>query len=169
MRLATSICALALTAMTVSAHAASDKGFVEKAARGGLAEVQLGQLAQQKATNPEVKAMAQHIVQGHQKANQELQQMAQAKGITIPTNLDRKHEKTHEKLSKLSGAEFDKEYVKAMVKDHKDDIEDFEKQAKRGEDPELKNWAAQTMPVLQEHLKMAQALEEQLKNQGKNR
>lgn len=169
MRLSTSIGALALAAMTASAYAASDNGFVEKAARGGLAEVQLGQLAQEKATNPDVKAMAQHIVQGHQKANQELQQMAQSKGITVPTDVGRKYEKSHEKLAKLSGAEFDKEYVKAMVKDHKDDIKDFQKQAKRGDDPELKSWAAQTVPVLQEHLKMAEALQDQLKRQDKNR
>lgn len=169
MRLSTSISALALAAMTASAYAASDNGFVEKAARGGLAEVQLGQLAQEKATNPDVKAMAQHIVQGHQKANQELQQMAQSKGITVPTDVGRKYEKSHEKLAKLSGAEFDKEYVKVMVKDHKDDIKDFQKQAKRGDDPELKSWAAQTVPVLQEHLKMAEALQDQLKRQDKNR
>lgn len=149
-------------ALTAPAMAASDDGFVKKAAKGGMAEVELSQLAIEKASNSEVKQFAQHIVDDHQKANTELHQLAQTKGIEMPDEIGAQHKQTKKRLSKLEGTEFDKAYMKAMVKDHKDDIKEFEKQAKSGKDAELKQWAAKTVPVLQKHMQMAQSLQTQV-------
>ena len=148
--------------LAAPAIAALDDGFVKKAAKVGLAEVELSQLALEKTSNPEVKQFAQHIVEDHQRANSELQQLAQGKGIEVPDEMSAQHKVTKGRLSKLSGAEFDRAYMKAMVKDHQESIKDFEKQAKSGKDAELKDWAAQTVPVLQKHSQMAKALRSQI-------
>ena len=103
--------------------------FVEKAAISNMAEIQLGQLAQQKAQNPEVKQFAQTMVDEHTKAQSELQQAASAAGISVPSALDSKHQKIHEKLSNLSGSEFDKQYMKVMVDSHNDTRKLLEKRA----------------------------------------
>lgn len=135
----------------------AERRFVEKAAMGGMAEVQLGQLAQQKAQDEQVKQFAQRMVADHGKANDELKQIAGAKGVQIPAELDRDHRKDMDKLQKHSGADFDREYMKHMVDDQKKDVSEFRKQAKSGKDPELKAYAAKTLPTLEEHLKMAQS------------
>lgn len=150
----------------VPAHAASSaKGFVQKASSGNTAEVALGKLALEKASNPEVKSFAQHIVDDHQKAQEELKQVAQSKGFETSEKIDIKHKATQEKLQHMSGASFDKAYMEAMVKDHEDDVKEFKKQAQSSDDPEIKNWAAQTMPKLEQHLQTAQSLQTQLKSE----
>ena len=137
-----------------------DHKFVKEAAMGGLYEVQAGQLAAQKATTSEVKQMAQHIVNDHTKANDQLKSIAQSKGVQdLPTQLDSKHQRKLEHLNKLSGAEFDREYSKMMVSDHKDDIKTFRKEAEDGKDADLKQFASQTLPALEQHLSMAQSSE----------
>jgi putative membrane protein len=94
--------------------------FVEKAALNNMAEIELGQLAQSRAQDPEVKQFAQMMIDTHTKAQTELQQAASSSGITVPSSLDEKHQKAQQKLSNLNGAEFDREYMKLMVKSHKD-------------------------------------------------
>jgi putative membrane protein len=133
-----------------------DREFIEDAAKGGLAEVQLGQLAAQKAENPDVKKFGQRMVDDHGKANDQLKQLASSKGLNLPTDLDRSARREHDKLSKLSGADFDREYMKHMVSDHKKDVKDFQKEAKSGKDADVKNFASSTLPTLQDHLQMAQ-------------
>lgn len=135
----------------------AERRFVEKAALGGMAEVQLGQLAQQKAQSEQVQQFARRMVADHGKANEELKQVAGAKSVQLPTELDRSHRRDIDKLQKLSGADFDRAYMKHMVDDHKEDVSDFRKQAKSGKDPELKAFAEKTLPTLEEHLKMAQS------------
>jgi len=136
----------------------SDKKFVDEAAQGGMAEVELGRLATQKASNDEVKKFGQRMVDDHTKANQQLSQIAGSKGMQLPQDLSSKDKATVDRLSKLSGAEFDKAYMADMVKDHKKDVSAFQHESRSGSDPEIKNFAAQTLPTLQEHLSQAQSI-----------
>lgn len=136
--------------------ASADRKFVEKAASGGMMEVQLGQLAQQKASSEQVKQFGARMAEDHAKANDELKQIATAKGATVPAAMEKSHQRDLQRLEKLSGAEFDRAYMKHMVDDHKDDLSAFRKQAKSGKDPELKGFAEKTLPTLQEHMKLAQ-------------
>ena len=132
-----------------------DKKFFKDAASGGMMEVQLGQLAKDKAQSQEVKDYGSRMVTDHGKANDELKQLAQQKKWTLPTKLERKHKSMVDKLQKVSGAEFDKQYMKGMVMDHNKDVEEFRKATQKVKDPELKAWAEKTLPVLEQHLQMA--------------
>jgi len=135
--------------------AAGDKTFVQKAAIGGIAEVEMGKLAQQKGSSDQVKQFGSRMVEDHSKANDELKQIASSKGITLPTDLDAKHKSKMDKMQKLSGAQFDRAYMDDMVADHKEDVADFKKQASSGKDGDLKAFASKTLPTLEDHLKMA--------------
>ena len=137
--------------------------FATKAAIGGMAEVKLAELAKDKASSADVKAFAQRMHDDHSKANDELKQIASHKGITLPTDLDAKHQAMYDRLSKLSGADFDRAYMRDMVADHKEDVSEFKKEAERGTDPELKAFAAKTLPTLQEHLQLAQSTDAKVK------
>ena len=126
------------TGSTASGSPASlssaDKNFVQKAAIGGMAEVELGKLAQQKASSDQVKQFGSRMVEDHTKANDELKQVASQKGVTLPTDLDAKHKSMVAKLDKLSGQQFDRAYMDGMVKDHKEDVSDFRKESNSGKD-----------------------------------
>ncbi len=139
-----------------TAKSGADHTFVMKAAEGGLAEVELGKLATGKATNDQVKQFAQKMVDDHSKANDELKSLAQSKNITLPTDLNSKDKALHDRLSKLSGPEFDRAYMQAMLKDHHEDVTEFRTESKSGSDPDVKQWAAKTLPTLESHLKLAQ-------------
>jgi putative membrane protein len=140
-----------------------DSTFVTKAAGGGLAEVQLGQLATQKASNPDVKAFGQQMVDDHSKANTELQGIASRKSVTLPNTMDSKDQATYDRLSALNGAAFDRAYMADMVKDHRIDITEFEKEANSGSDADLKSFASKTLPTLRHHLELAQSAESKVK------
>ena len=142
-------------APSASAVAAADTAFVKEAAIGGMAEVELGTLAKEKASNADVKQFADRMVTDHGKANDELKQWAQQKSVTLPTDLDAKHKATKERLSKLSGDAFDKAYMRDMVADHVKDVSAFKRESTAAKDPDLKAWAGKTLPTLQDHLKMA--------------
>jgi len=133
----------------------ADHKFAQEAAAGGAAEVQLGQLAADKATNEKVKQFGQRMVTDHTKANNELKALAEKKGITLSDTPKSKDKSAMDKLSKMSGPAFDKAYMQNMVKDHQKDVAEFQKEASNGTDPDLKAWAGTTLPVLQEHLRMA--------------
>ena len=135
-----------------------DRNFVMEAAMGGMAEVELGKLATQKATSDAVKQFGQKMVDDHSAANSELTQLAAAKGLTLPTELDAKHRADITRLSKLSGAAFDGAYSKAMLDDHVKDVAAFEKESTSGTDPEVKAFATKTLPTLKQHLEMARSL-----------
>jgi len=132
----------------------SDKTFVMNAAMGGMAEVELGRLAAQKATNDSVKQFGQKMVDDHSKANEDLKRVASTQKIDIPVSLDSKHQATIDKLSKLSGAAFDRAYVKEMVRDHAEDVKEFQKESQNGQDTSVRDFAAKTLPTLQEHQRM---------------
>jgi putative membrane protein len=130
---------------------------------GGTEEVQLGQLAAQKGASDEVRQFGQKMVDDHTKANEDLMQVATGKGWTLPTSLDAKHQADVQKLSALTGDAFDREYVKMMVKDHKKDVGEFQKESARGADADVKSFATRTLPTLQEHLQMIQRIDDKMK------
>jgi putative membrane protein len=145
-----------------SALSEGDRKFVMDAAKGGALEVELGKLAEEKATNPAVKQFGQRMVQDHGKANQELAQLAQSKGLAVSPSPDAKHQRMQERLSKLSGADFDRAYVKEMIQDHEKDVKEFRRMSKQAKDPQLKAWTTQTLPTLEEHLRMVKDLQRQV-------
>jgi putative membrane protein len=154
------------SASTKASASSADQAFVRKAAMGGLAEVELGRLAQQKASSDEVKQFASRMVQDHSKSNDELKQVASAKGIEVPSALDMKHKNDYDRLNKLSGAEFDRAYMSHMVDDHRKDVADFKKEADSGRDADIKSFAAKTLPTLQEHMQLAQKTNDAVKKSG---
>jgi putative membrane protein len=150
----------ARAADTVSA---GDKTFVMKAAQGGMTEVQLGQLAADKATLREVKDFGSKMVTDHGKANDELKSIAGSKGITLPDKLDAKHQAMVDKMNGLSGAAFDKAYVDAMVGAHKKDNALFTQEASSGQDADIKAFAAKTDETVKMHLSMIQDIQSKMK------
>ncbi|MDT5271777.1 MAG: putative rane protein [Acidobacteriota bacterium] len=140
----------------------ADHKFAMEAAMGGMEEVQLGRIAAQKGASEEVRQFGQRMVDDHSKANDDLMQVASGKGMTLPTALAPKMQADVQKLSAMSGEKFDKEYVKMMVKDHKKDVGEFQKEAKGGMDADIKSFAARTLPTLQEHLQMIQRINDKM-------
>ena len=141
----------------------SDRKFVTKAAEGGIAEVQLGKLAQQKASNDQVKQFGQRMVSDHGSANEKLKAVAGNKGISLPVQMDSSAKKEYDKLSKLSGAQFDRAYIGAMVSDHKKDASEFRSESRSGSDKDIKSFAASTLPTIEQHLQMAQSAQQTVK------
>ena len=139
------------------AKSGADTAFVKEAAMGGLAEVEFGRLASQKAESNDVKQFGQRMVDDHSKANDQLKPIAQQKNVTIPTQLSGKEKTLYDRLSKLSGAQFDRAYMQLMLQDHRKDVGDFRKESQSGKDPDVKQFASQTLPTLEDHLKMAQS------------
>jgi putative membrane protein len=133
-----------------------DADFVKAAASGGMMEVQLGKMAAEKASNSQVKEFGRRMQKDHSKANDELKKIAAKKDVKLPAELDAKHKATVNKLSKLKSEEFDREYMEAMVDDHKEDLEKFQQQADKGKDPELKKFAQDHVPILKKHLELAE-------------
>jgi putative membrane protein len=147
----------------------SDRKFIEEAAKGGMAEVQLGKLAAEKAANPQVKQFGQRMADDHGKANSQLQQLASTKNVSLPQDMDRSQQREYDRLQKLSGAQFDREYIKHMVSDHKKDVKEFQKTAKSAKDPDVKNFAQTTLPTLEDHLRQAQSDEAAVKSSGNSK
>ncbi len=129
--------------------------FVAHAARDGMAEVELGKLASARAASEDVKQFARRMVDDHSKANDELKGLASSKNIPVPTDTDADHKMLMDKLGKVSGAEFDRAYMDAMVSDHDHAVAKFRAFSERGDDPELKKWAEKTLPTLEAHERMA--------------
>jgi putative membrane protein len=144
-----------------------DADFVKAAASGGMMEVQLGKIAAEKAKNSRVKEFGTRMQKDHSKANGELKKIAAKKDFKLPAELDAKHKATVNKLSKLEGEEFDREYMEAMVDDHKEDLEKFQRQADKGKDPDVKKFAQDHVPILKKHLELAQQTQKQASGAAK--
>jgi putative membrane protein len=136
-----------------------EKRFVKDALLGGLTKVELGKLAVDKASNDAVKQFGHKMIDDHSKANAELKEIATKEKMDVPDSLDSKHQSRVEKLSKLSGADFDKAYIKDQLKDHQQDVREFQQEAKSGTDPDVKSFASKTLPTLEEHLSMVKELD----------
>lgn len=145
---------------TGAGHAMSDMkpdaDFAVAAADGGMMEVQLGKLAQQKGVSKEIKELGAMMVKDHAMAYDELTSAATVKNITLPTTLSDKCQKKVNELTEKKGADFDKAYADLMVDDHKDDLDAFKKEAAKGNDSLLSSWAKGKVPVLEHHLMMAE-------------
>jgi putative membrane protein len=138
-------------------------GFMMRAAEGGMAEIETGKMAAAKAQNPEVKQFGQQMIADHTRSNNELKTLAGKKNVTLPTDLDPMHKAMAQKLNGLSGAEFDKEYMRGQVEDHERTVALFQAQADNGTDAEAKALAAKTLPNLKMHLEMARKINDKLK------
>src|SRR5262249_25763684 len=130
----------------------ADAGFLREAAIGGLEEVKLGKLAAEKASDPEIRKFGEMMVSDHTAVNTKLGALAQEKALAISSDLDAERQADVDKLSKLSGADFDREYVKEMVRDHEKDLAKFEAAAKDAKDPAVRSFAADALPTLRAHL-----------------
>jgi putative membrane protein len=145
-------------AAAMAAASKADKTFITDAIQGNLAEIQMGQLAQQKGQNDAVKSFGQMLVSDHQANNQKATQLANQLGVTPPTEPSAKQRAAYDKLSKASGAAFDRQFAQMMVMDHKQDIAKFQREAKKTKDP-LGQYASDSLPVLKKHLAAAEKIE----------
>ena len=140
-----------------------DRRFAEKAMQGGMAEVEAGKMAMDKAQDAQVKAFAKRMVDDHSKANAELTKIASAKGITPPAAVDGGHKRKMDRMSSKTGADFDRAYMDDMVDDHQATVRDFRSAAKSSKDPDIKAFAASTLPTLEQHLQEAKTIEAAVK------
>jgi putative membrane protein len=136
-------------------NSTADTMFIQEAAMSSMAEVAHGQLAAKNASAAAVKEFGGRMVDDHTKANEELKGLASQKSVTLPTQLDQKHQAVQDRLAKLTGDAFDKAYMQHMVTAHQQAVSVFERETKTGKDADAKGWAAKTLPVVQQHLKMA--------------
>jgi putative membrane protein len=160
-KLPVALVAAGLLSFAVPSSAAlsnADREFVQEAASGGMAEVQAAQLAQQRASSQQVKDFASRMITDHTQANTELQQIAQQQNITLPSQPTGKDAAGAKKLSSLNGRAFEEAYLQDQLSDHQQVVALFRKEATSGQDPALKAFAQKTLPILQQHLQMAQAL-----------
>lgn len=135
-----------------------DKAFVKKAAEGGMAEVQLGKLAQEKSSSPDVKQFAEKMVNDHTQLNEQMQPIAQKLGVSSPKGISKQDKKEISKLETLSGQQFDNAYIKYMIKDHKKDLSEFREEAQNTQNSQLKQAAQQGAQVINGHLQLAEQI-----------
>jgi len=146
----------------------SEKQFVNKAAQGNIAEVELANLAQQKSSSSQVKEFAKKIEQDHQKSQDQLKQHAQNWSVSLPTTPSADQTQEKSKLDNMSGAQFDKAYMNYMVQEHKKDVNEFQQKESQVTNPTLKTWISNTVPVLQQHLQLAEQTQAQLSGSSSN-
>lgn len=146
------------TKMTATNVTHSEREFLGKAAEGGEAEVQLGQLAQQKASSNAVKRFGERMVTDHTKANDQLKQLASDEHVTLPQEPSAAQKAELQRLSKLSGNRFDDAYMKLMVQDHTKDVSEFRNESKTASNPKIRQFAGETLPTLESHLKEAKSI-----------
>lgn len=137
---------------TANSLSDQDKKFADAAAKGGIMEVMMGELAASNGNNAAVKALGSMMVKDHGKANDELKKWASTAGYTLPAGLDAEKQKEYDDLKAKKGAEFDRAYTDLMVEDHQKDIAEFKKQANEGKESALKSFASKTLPTLEHHL-----------------
>ena len=135
---------------------AQDQKFIQDAAKGGMMEVQMGRLGMEKGQSEAVKNLSRRLIDDHSKGNHELEALAKRKGVSLPPDDARMVYSMP--LASKTGADFDREFARTAVEDHEKDIAAFEKEASSGSDPDVRNWARQTLPTLRAHLAAAQAL-----------
>lgn len=140
-----------------------DEDFIEEATSGGLMEVELGRYAQQNAQNPRVRNFGAMMVRDHSQVNEELKAILTQKNLTVPTQMEDNHRNRMNNIQKKTGADFDKEYMGEMVDDHEKDVDRFKRYAENGNDPELKAFAAKTLPVLLMHQDSAKNIRDAIK------
>jgi putative membrane protein len=143
----------------------TDKNFMKEAALGDEAEIQLGQMAQQKASDPAVKSFGERMVKDHSTNDDQLKNIAKSQHIALPTELDPQQKEAAARLSRLSGPKFDQAYMLFMVQEHTKDVTKFQTEANDAHDQTIKQFAASSLPVLQSHLQEAQQVEQKIKKE----
>lgn len=141
-----------------------DADFMTKAAIGGIMEVKMGQVAEERATNSSVKSFGAMMVTDHSDINNTLKMLAEKKGVVLPDSLDNSHQSDVENLINDKPSKFDKDYIDMMVKDHKKDIKEFQDAQNNVQDSMLKAFITQTLPTLQKHLNAAESIQKALGN-----
>jgi putative membrane protein len=136
----------------------ADQAFVKKALQGGAAEVQLGQLAQQKSQSNDVKQFAQKMVEDHTQMGDQMKPIAKRIDVKQPTDISKKDRELIARLQGLSGDQFDQAYIQAMVKDHKQDLSEFKDEAQTTQNPSIKQAAQQDAQVIAQHLQMIEQI-----------
>ncbi len=139
-----------------------EKDFVMEAARSSMAEKQMSDLAEQKARSESVKTLAKEIKDEHTQVVDKLQQIASNKNVSLPSDVSRADRTVIDRLRNLSGEEFDKEYMKQTVKEHQKDVEHYRQQARSAKDQEVKEYAQNTLPTLEQHLDRARQVSESI-------
>lgn len=150
--------ALSVGAQNTTTPSQNDKKFVRSALEGGNAEVELGTLAVQKAESEAVKQFGQKMIEDHARLNHRMREVAHNEGIPAPSGTSAKDKALEVRLRKLSGPEFDKAYIQAMVKDHRQDLDALNREANKGNDTEIKDTASQAAQVIGEDLQLAEQL-----------
>ena len=148
--------------MSPQSKVSQDRDFLNEAAQGGMTEVQLGKLAQQKASSKEVKDFGMMMVDDHSKANNELMDLANENDVNVTDTLSEDNQDKINDLAKLSGKNFDKKYVEMMVDDHKEDVDTFKDESQDASSPQVRAWAAKTLPTLQKHLDKIQNIQKKM-------
>lgn len=154
--------AMAYAQKPAATLARSDERFMKDAAEGGMDEVKLGEMAQQNASSDHVKSFARRMVTDHAKLNHELRTLANHKSVTLPSDISITQQASNKLLSTKNGESFDKSYMAAMIRDHKNDIHAFQKEASSGTDPDARAYASKALPMLREHLRMAGKVEHEV-------
>ncbi len=142
---------------------AGEQEFMINVAQDGMFEVKAGKLAEEKATNQKVKDFGARMVHDHSAANDQLRVLAEKKEVELPQELDQEHQKIYDEIASTPKENFDAKYMDTMVKGHEKAVSLFEKEKIEASDPELKAWVTQTLPTLQEHLKMARQVDAEIK------
>lgn len=145
-----------------------DHMFLMEAARGGMMEVQVAQMAQQKASSDEVKEYARQLEQDHSKANDRLKAIAQERGVSLPSDMAQ-HQTAISSLNNLSGEQFDHAFVRMQVTHHKKDLNQFRREVKNSMDSDLREFATSNLPTLEQHLQKAQTLASQTGTRGRKK
>lgn len=153
------------TAQKSSNTIANDQQFLKKAAADNLAEVELAKLALHKASSQQVKGFAQTMVNDHGKAKVQLEEIASSKHVDIPAGLSAKSQATKERLAKFSSEQFDNAYMAEMLKDHKEDLATFHRALNSAQDTEIREFADKSLPLLESHLKQAENIAPDLKEE----
>ena len=133
-----------------------DQDFVKQAAQGGLEEIQSGQMAEQKGASQAIKQLGQTLVTDHTMMNEQLKQIAQQQGFTLPQSLPQDDRQEMQQLRNLSGQQFDRQFADEQIEDHQKMIQVLQKEAQTTQDPALREFAQSGIPVMQKHLQMAQ-------------
>ncbi|HEU0154679.1 MAG TPA: DUF4142 domain-containing protein [Stellaceae bacterium] len=139
-----------------------DQDFLTKASEGNISEIKLGQLAQERGSSSQVKQFGERMVNDHKKAQQELDTAMKGASVVAPDHVSKDAADLYDKLAKETGADFDRDYMQAMVNDHQDDINAFKDEAQNGKMAQLRSYAKNTLPTLQDHLKSAKQINQQV-------
>lgn len=140
----------------------SDTIFAMQTAQRGVAEIEMGKLAAERASNPDVKAFAEQMIADHSKASERLRNIAEKQNLTLPTTMNGQQQALYDLLKSKTGADFDKAYVDDAEKDHEQEVKRFQQEADKGKDEQIKSFAAETLPIIQAHLEKIKAIQSKI-------